>query len=346
VWSVGVLLWETLTDRHPFWGMPIQEVARAIEAGAPPLASERRGLPRRLVAAVDTALALDPAARPTAPDLAAELRNALRTAHARPKRNERTKQQEEKAVAPAQRHARRLVPAGLAVVTALLGATMLPFWPPVLVGAIVAAAAAAAWVDPRLGLAVALAAPVFPIGNVAASAAILYGAFAIAWIVLNWRDGRHGLLFVTGPLLAAVGLLPVVPLVLQRAQGTARRAAHGALAVLSAALVAGLAGESLPVTGSAAGSLQIDPLTPVLGTTTEVWAWLAGHPVTFAAAALVAAASALLPLARRSTFGVAAIGFVLVCTSVLAGASVASTIVGASVWAIAGISSVVLRRSS
>ncbi len=56
VWSVGVLLWETLTDRHPFWGMPIQEVARAIQAGAPPLATERRGLPRRLVTAVDAAL--------------------------------------------------------------------------------------------------------------------------------------------------------------------------------------------------------------------------------------------------------------------------------------------------
>ena len=186
----------------------------------------------------------------------------------------------------------------------------------------------------------------FPIGNVAASAAILYGAFALAWIVLNWRDARHGLLFVAGPLLATVGLLPLVPLVLQRAQGTARRAAHGALAVLSAALLAGLAGESLPVTDRPAGSLDIDPLTPVPGAATEVWAWLAGHPVTFAAAALVAAASALLPLARRSTFGVGAIGFVLVGTSVLAGATVASTIVGASVWAVAGISSVVLRRSS
>ena len=347
VWSVGVLLWETLTDRHPFWGMPIQEVARAIEAGAPPLASERSGLPRRLVVAVDTALALDPAARPAAPDLAAELRNALRTAHARPKRQGRSKQQEEeKAVAPAQRHARRLVPAALAVVTTLLAATMLPFWPPVLVAAIVVAAAAAAWIDPRLGLAVALAAPVFPIGNVAASAAILYGGFAIAWIVLNWRDARHGLLFVAGPLLAAVGLLPLVPLVLQRTQGTVRRAAHGALAVLSAALLAGLAGESLPATDRTAGSLDIDPLTPVLGATTEVWRWLAAHPVVFAAAALVAAASALLPHARRPTFGVAAIGFVLVCASVLAGATVASTLVCASVWAVAGISSVVFRRSS
>ena len=78
VWSVGVLLWETLTDRHPFWGMPIQEVAQAIQAGAPPLATERRGLPRRLVTAVDTALSIDPGRRPSASDLAAELRNASR----------------------------------------------------------------------------------------------------------------------------------------------------------------------------------------------------------------------------------------------------------------------------
>ena len=89
VWSVGVLLWETLTDRHPFWGVPIQEVARSIQAGAPPLATERSGLPRRLVAAVDAALAIDPAARPNASDLAAELRNALRSPQSRPARKER-----------------------------------------------------------------------------------------------------------------------------------------------------------------------------------------------------------------------------------------------------------------
>ena len=349
VWSVGVLLWETLTDRHPFWGMPIQEVARAIEGGAPPLASERRGLPRRLVAAVDTALALDPDARPTAPDLAAELRNALRAPQSRPARKQRAKRRhdDEKAFSPAQRHVQRVVPVGLAIVATLLGATLLPFWPPALVAGLVAAAALASWVDPRAGLVVALAAPLFPIGNVAASAAILYGALAIAWVLLNWRDARHGLLFVTGPLLAAVGLLPLVPLVLQRAQWSTRRAAHGALAVLSAVLLAGVAGKGLPVSDRTVGSLGIEPLTPVLGATSDVWSWLATRPVTFAAAALVAAASAFLAWARRSTpFGVAAIGFVLVAASVLAGASVASTVVGASVWAIAGISTFVLRRSS
>jgi hypothetical protein len=101
------------------------------------------------------------------------------------------------------------------------------------------------------------------------------------------------------------------------------------------------------VTDHPVGTLDIEPLTPVRGATTEVWTWLAGHPVTFAAAALAAAASAVLPLGRRATpFGVAAIGFVVVGSSVLAGASVPSTIVGASVWAVAGISSVAIRRSS
>ncbi|HXG75533.1 MAG TPA: serine/threonine-protein kinase, partial [Gaiellaceae bacterium] len=70
VWSVGVLLWEALAGEHPFWGLPLQEVAQAIQAGAPPLASRRPRLPRRLLAAVDAALALDPARRPTASALA------------------------------------------------------------------------------------------------------------------------------------------------------------------------------------------------------------------------------------------------------------------------------------
>ena len=80
VWAVGVVLWEALSGRHPFWGVPLQEVALAIEAGAPPLGSERRDLPRRLLAAVDGALARDPARRPRASALAADLRRSLRVA--------------------------------------------------------------------------------------------------------------------------------------------------------------------------------------------------------------------------------------------------------------------------
>jgi hypothetical protein len=344
---VGVLLWETLTDRHPFWGVPIQEVARAIQEGAPPLASERRGLPRRLVGAVDASLALDPAARPSAADLSAELRNALRTPEGRPGRTKRAVEASDESVAPARRHARRVAPVALGAVTALLAATMLPFWPPVLVAAIVVAAAAASWLDPRLGLAVALGAAVFPIGNVAEGAAILYGVFAVGWLLLNWRDGRHGLLFVSGPLLAAVGLLPVVPLVVQRARGGARRAAHGAAAVLSAALLAAVGGDTVPIAQEASGSLGIEPLTPVPDVSIGVWEWLLGHPATTTAALLVAAASALLPWARRaSRHGVAAIGFVLVAASVLAGAGIASTLVCLAAWAIAGFAATAFRRVS
>src|SRR5690242_8595521 len=37
VWSVGVLLWEALAGRHPFWRSSLLETARAIEGGVEPL---------------------------------------------------------------------------------------------------------------------------------------------------------------------------------------------------------------------------------------------------------------------------------------------------------------------
>jgi hypothetical protein len=344
VWSVGVLLWETLTDRHPFWGVPIQQVARAIQSGAPPLATERRGLPRRLVGAVDAALALDPAARPAASTLAAELRNAVRTSPSRPARAKRQRVEVEP-LAPAQRHARRVVPVVLSVVAAGLGATFLPFWPPELVAAIVLAAGLASWLDPRAGLAVAMGAPIFPLGNVSTSAAVIYGAFALGWLLLSWRDGRHGLLFVTGPLLAGVGLLPLAPLVLQRAQGTVRRAAHGALAVLSAALLAGVAGDKLPLSNERAEPLGIGPLSSVSEAGTAIWASLTTSGVVTIAAVFAAVATAVLPWARqRSQIGVAVVGLVLTAAFVVAGAGIVSTIVVTLVWGAAATFAAVLRR--
>jgi hypothetical protein len=295
---------------------------------------------------VDAALAIDPAARPNASDLAAELRNALRSPQSRPARKERATKHEE-TLAPAQRHARRAVPVALGVVTAVLGATFLPFWPPELVAALVIATAIACWLDPRAGLALVLAVPVFPIGNVAESAAIVYGALAAGWLVLNWRDARHGLLFVVGPVLAAFGLLPLVPLVVQRADGRFRRAAHAAMAVLTAALLAGVAGHELPLTGETPGTLGIGPLTPVLDASNAIWSALAGHPLTTAAAILFALAAALLPWARRfAPAGVAVVGFIVTGASVAAGAGVTSTVAVVAVWAAAGFSAASFRRAS
>jgi len=334
VWSVGVVLWEVLAGRHPFWGVPLQEVPRQIEAGASPLASERRDLPRRLLAAVDGALAKDPAARPRASALAVDLRSSLMPA---PRRS-RTGHESDPATpaAPGVVHARRLVPVGLAVLGAVLGATLLPFWPPALVVAIALAAGIAAWLDPRLAVAVVLAAPVFPLGNLAESAALLYGAFALGWLGLVWRDARHGLLFVTGPLLAGLGLLALVPLAVLPARGAWRRAAQGAVALLAAVLVAGVGGTSLPLAGGTVEPVDIGPLAGFGDVARAVWASLAGTPTVLAAAALAAAASSLLPWAsRRSRFGVGIVGFVVVAASVLAGAGIGATVIAVTVWALA-----------
>jgi eukaryotic-like serine/threonine-protein kinase len=346
VWSVGVLLWEVLAGRHPFWGLPLQEVARAIQAGAPSLAAERTKAPRRLVAAVDSALAADPDERPRASSLAADLRSSLRSAPARERRSPREKQPAV-ADAPVSVLARRVAPIGLAVVTAALGATLLPFWPVALVVSIAIGAGLAAWLDPRLGLVVALAAPVFPLGNYAQSAALLYGVFALGWLVLCWRDARYGLLFVCGPLLAGAGLLALVPLAVQPARGTVRRVSQAAMAILAALLVAGVAGEELPLVNHPAEPLGIGPLDPVSDAALTVWGALAGSTVVLAGIVVAAMAAAVLPWARdRSRYGVAALGALLTALSIAAGAGAAGTIVMVLVWGIAAAVAGALRGPS
>jgi hypothetical protein len=345
VWSVGVLLWEALAGRHPFWGVPLQEVARSIQVGPPSLGTERRKLPRRLVAAVDGALAADPEARPRASALAADLRSSL---HASPPR-ERAPRERQVAVseAPIEVLTRRVAPIVLAVVAAALGATLLPFWPTALVVAIALGAGLATWLDPRLGLAVALAAPVFPLGNYAQSAAVLYGIFALAWLALCWRDARFGLLFVTGPMLAGAGLLALVPLAVQPARGVVRRTLQGGLAVLAAIVVAGVAGESLPLVNRPAEPIGIGPLDSTLDATLAVWGALSASPLVLAGVGVAAAAAGILPWARRrSRFGVGAVGLVLTAAAVTAGAGVVNTVVLVLVWGIAAAATTASFRSA
>lgn len=335
VWSVGVLLWEALAGRHPFWGVPLQEVARAINVGAPPLTTERRQLPRRLLAAVDGALASEPEARPRASALAADLRRSLGEA---PREDARLRRAPEAPVAevPARVLARRVAPVAVAVVAAALGATILPFWPPALVAALVAGAGLATLVDPRIGLAVALAAPVFPLGNYAESAAVLYGAFALGWLALCWRDARWGLLYLTGPLLAPLGLLALVPLAVLPARGALRRGAQAALAILAAVLAAGVSGDELPITGGSPRPLGISPLDSAGAAAQAVWHALTLQPAVLVGAAIAATVAAALPMVRRrSRYGVAMVGAALVAASIAAGAGIAASLVAVIVWAIA-----------
>src|SRR3954467_122161 len=108
VWAIGVMLWEALSGRHPFWQTSMLDTARAIESGAPPLATLRPDLPKALLQLVDRSLSLAPARRPSAHELAAHLRGA-----AAPRRKKRTRSSGFAIAVPAQ--------AGRAAAAALAG---------------------------------------------------------------------------------------------------------------------------------------------------------------------------------------------------------------------------------
>ena len=333
VWAVGVLLWEALAGRHPFWGVPLQEVTRAIEAGAPPLARERRDLPRKLVRAVDSALSLDPGTRPRASSFAADLRSSLLAPAPREARRPASAPPLEVPAPVA--IATRMAPVALAAVTALVGATLLPFWPGLLVAAIVTGAALGAWLDPRLGAAIALAAPIFPLGNVAEAAAVVYGLAALGWLALSWRVPRASLAFAWGPLLAPFGLLAAVPLLAQTARGAVLRAASAVLAVLTAALLAGIAGGELPL-GAEAASFEVSPLDSVGDVVRALGNALVGSPLLIAGALVAGLAATILPIARRRRYGVLAVGVALLVCTVAAGTGLAAVPALALVWGVAG----------
>jgi Protein kinase domain len=308
VWAVGVMLWEALAGQHPFWGVPLPQVAATIEAGAPPLESKRPDLPRPLLNVIAGALAVDPARRPHASALAGQLREALDAPHRdrpvrRPQRERRAVRLEwpakpTLATAPAALQA-RVLPAGLATAMALVGSSILPFWTPGLLALLAVCTALAAFFAPRLGLALALFAPLFPFGNLSQGMAIAYGLFALAVLALGWRDPRGGVAFVAGPLLALAGGLALVPLAVQPVRGPTRRAAQAALAVFAAALLAGLRGHPLPLTGAKIGDLGLTA-TDHPGTVVQaLQTVLLDNRAILAAAVVFALSAALLPFARR-----------------------------------------------
>ncbi len=311
VWAVGVLLWESLVGEHPFWGVPLPQVAAAIESGAPPLAENRADLPPAIVDAVSSALTIDPVRRPSAERLAQDLRAAVtapRRDRTSPARQRKTAVATKVAAAPLPLE-QRLVPAGLAAGTVAIGATLLPFWTPALTILIALVAALATLRSPRLGLAIALFVPVFPLGNVAQAAAIVYAVLAIGWLVLCWRDARAGLLFMAGPVLAAIGAIALLPLAVQPARGRARRALQAFVGVFAAVAVVALRGDPLPLTGVAVPNLGVDGSTSVAAVISPVASHLHANPWFAALAVVLAVSAALLPDARERGFrGIALLG--------------------------------------
>jgi hypothetical protein len=343
IWAVGVVLWEALASRHPFWGVPLPQVASTIEAGAPPLQPERPDLPRRLVQTVESALAVDPAKRPRAAELATELRSALaaprgeRRTAARPRLHLHRPVKLVPSIAPAALEARALS-AGLAALFVVAGASLLPFWTPGLLALLACAAAAATWRFPRIGLALALFAPLFAFGNEARGAALLYAAAAIVLLAIGWRDPRAGLAFAVGPLLAPFGGLALVPLAVQPARGWLRRTIHAALAVLAAALVAGLHGRTLPLTGAAVDNLGVTAARDPGEVLSAVGSVLTANVALVAAALVLGTVAALLPYARSR--GNAAIGVLCAAEAgvvVLVAPSAPATPIVLGAWLLCGV---------
>ena len=333
VWSVGVLLWEALAGRHPFWAVSPLETARRVEQGARELAELRPDLPRELCRAVDRMLALEPRKRPSARQCVQLLRAV-----------EERRGHRERAVTSPATLKERAPHAALAAAFAGGTTLLLPFFPggwPLLLGAFAGVLALA---SPRLGLAAALAAPLLPLGNVSLGLALAYVPLALLWLALFAGDARSGLLFASGPLLAPLGLLPVAACVATRARGGLRRSATALAAVAATVVVAAAAGSRLALTGEPAPDAGgVGPAEGPVATLAAGLGALWSRPSLLAAGVVLAVAAALAPHAQaRGLWGVASWGAGLVAVLLLlplawAGAAPAALSTAGAVWLAAAL---------
>ena len=326
VWAVGVMLWESLAGRHPFWQTSMLETARAIETrrsvarDAPPRPAEAARAARRPVAV--------PRTRP--PPVCSELAGSLRGAAAPPAAQAgsrvRARPSPPRPAAPA--------PAVLAGVFAAWTALSLPFYPHRWTVGLAVAAAAVTALRPRAGLAVALAVPVLPLGNISLGLAVLYACIAIAWLVLSWREPRGGLLFALGPLLAPLGALGLVPLATATLRAGPRRAAQAGAAVGVAAIVAGVRHASLPLIGARAPlGLGIAGARDPLDVAGSLARAAGAHPGLVIEAAVFAAVALALPYAHaRGRWGAAVLGAAMLAATVLAVPSAPAVPLAAASW--------------
>ena len=288
VWSVGVLLWEALAGRHPFWAISPLETARRVETGAQPLAEVRPDLPRSLCRTVDRMLAPEPRKRPKARQLVHMLRAADDD------RRHRTHGITSRSVL-----SERLPHAALAGVFAGASTALLPFFPtggPAVLGLLAAAVALA---NPLAGLALALAAPVLPLGNIALGLALAWSVLALLWLLLFARKPRSGMLFLAGPLLVPLHALALLPVVLLHVRGLVRRALSAVAAVFAAIVVTAITRDSLPLTGEpprvGIGLAEEDSPASAVGT---LFAAFGDRPGVAVVTLVLAVAAVTAPLAR------------------------------------------------
>ena len=330
VWAVGVMLWESLAGRHPFWQTALLDTARAIEAGAPSLYELRADLPKPLIQLVDRALSRDPARRPSAAELGSTLRGAATVSRRAKSRDQ---------VATTSRVGRCLSSL-LAAAFAAATATAFPFYPGAWTFGLALAAGAVTFARARLGLAVALAVPILPLGNVSLGLAFLYTVVAAAWLLLCWPQPRAGLLFALGPALAPLAALALVPLAASGLRAGWRRAAQACVAVLAAAVVAGVRGAALPFTGARPPlGLGVAGATDPLDVAGSLARAAGAHPPLLLAAGILALAAAAVPRAREHGYwgaaalggGMLVLGLLAVPLAVVAPLAVAAAVTAAAV---------------
>jgi len=338
VWAVGVMLWEALSGRHPFWQTSMLDTARAIESGAPSLDSLRPDLPKSLIQLVDRSLSLDPARRPSAADLSRLLRGSVPL-------QRRSKSRKEVAARVPQpgRIAAALLAGGFAGWTA----AALPFYPHGWAAGLAVAVAAVTTLRERLGLALALAVPVLPLGNVSLGLALLYAGLAAGWLVLSWREPRAGLLFALGPLLAPIAALGLVPLAASVLRAGPRRAAQAAAAVLVAGIVAGVRHAALPFTGARPPlGVGVAGATSPVAVAGSLARAAAAHPALLVEAAAFAAIALAIPFAQaRGRWGAAGLGAGMLVLTVLAVPSAAAAPLVTAAWLTATVIAVRASRA-
>ena len=248
VWAVGVLLWEALAGCHPFWTSSLLDTAKAIQEGAPPLATARPDLPRRAARASSTGrLSLDPAARPSA---RGARRRAARRCAAAPSRARQGTVPQQRPGRPVRIGPGRRAGVALAAIAAGLGAASLPFFPAGWAGS------ASRPSPPRLprvraraGLALALAAPILPLGNLSLGLALAYAAVrrALARPVRGASRGGAGCLAL-GAAARRRSARSALAAARPRSESDrpVRRAVAAAGVVLAGAAAAGIRGSALP----------------------------------------------------------------------------------------------------
>ena len=334
VYSACLVVYEGLTGANPVAApSPAVTARRAASGAVPPLSRARPDLPPRLCRAVNAGLRHDPAARPSAVDLADELHGVL------------------SGVPSARARARRMLPrlasaAGGAALTAValwtaggqLAESGAANWqqPGPRAAAIALAAVAFAW-RPRAALLASIVAGSVLVGLVSPGAAVLLGALALATLAIGWGTGRLTLLPAACPVLFALGLGPLYAAVaglVPRWRDRLWVAMAGVAATLVWQVGAGAGGLMAGGDYVPPGVENLDGESSPAVAARRLWEPLAAHPEALLQAVALVVGAMCVPLVLRARPGrpravAATIWVVLVAGSMVAVATAGVNALGA-----------------